>query len=453
MQDVVTEPRTQSTTRVATGLVTTVLGSALLLTGLFTHVSNRVAFVGVGAAVVFVGIAMLGPLIARPVSQLLGAPLTWRRATGGLARQNAMRNPARTSATAAALMVGVAIVSLISVIAASTKASVNNIIDTAVKADYVVSSGAVPGGESGFSPTLVQTLSRLPQVAEATGIRSSVVQIHGATQTILAVDPTHVGNLFNIGVVRGQMASITPAGIAVSTQVATDRHLTVGSPVQVTFPTTGRHTFTVQAVYTDRQLAGDYVLPLAAAEANFPQQLDFQVYVKLAPGVSDTTGRHAIESVLVAYPNAQLLDQAQYKQQQASQINQMVNLIYALLVLAIIIALIGIANTLALSTFERTRELGLLRAVGMTRGQLRSTVRSESLIISMFGAVEGLVVGILFGWALVAALSSQGVTQLAIPVAQLLVVAMVAGLAGIVAALAPSRRAAHLNVLRAVTTE
>ena len=202
-----------------------------------------------------------------------------------------------------------------------------------------------------------------------------------------------------------------------------------------------------------RELAGDYVLPLAAATANFPQALDFQIFVKLAPGVTASTGRHAIGRVLASYPNATLTDQAQYKEQQAQQVNQLLNLVYGLLALALIIAFIGIANTLALSNYERIRELGLLRAVGMTRGQLRSAVRLESLIISLLGAFEGLVLGIVFGWAIVAALRPQGITHLVFPVTQLLVIAAAAGLAGLVAAIAPSRHAARLDVLRAVTGE
>ena len=204
-----------------------------------------------------------------------------------------------------------------------------------------------------------------------------------------------------------------------STQVAASRHLTIGSPVTVTFPTTGRKTYTVQVIYKVRELAGDYVLPLAAAQANFPQALDVDVFVKLAPGVSASAGRRAIEGVLASYPNATLMDEAQYKAQQAQQVNQLLNLVYGLLALAVIIALIGIANTLALSIYERTRELGLLRAVGTTRGQLRSIVRQESLVISLLGAIEGLVLGMLFGWAIVAAMHSQGITQLVFPVAQL----------------------------------
>ena len=453
LQDVVAEPRVQSTTRVVSGLAVTVLGVAVLSTGLFVHVGNRVGLVGLGAATVFVGIAMLGPLVARPLSRMLGAPLAWHRTTGELARENAVRNPARTSSTAAALMVGVAIVSLMTVIASSTKASVNAVIDSAVRADYVITSGAAPGGNSGFSPTLVERLGSLPQVAAATGIRSASVRIDGAGTTIFAADPAKVGALFDMGVIRGRISSLTTTGIAVSKKVADDHRLSLGSFVGVTFPTTGLHTYTVQAIYTARELAGDYVLPVAAAEGNFPQALDFQVYAKLAPGVSATAGRHIIESVLAAYPTAKLYDQAQYKQQQASQIDQVLNLVYALLALAVVIALIGIANTLALSIYERTRELGLLRAVGATRGQLRATVRSESLIISLLGAVEGLVIGVLFGWAIVTALASSGVTQLVVPVAQLLELALLAGLAGLLAAVSPSRRAARMDVLRAITTE
>jgi putative ABC transport system permease protein len=177
------------------------------------------------------------------------------------------------------------------------------------------------------------------------------------------------------------------------------------------------------------------------------------VFVKLAPGVSASAGRHAISSVLSSYPNATLMDQIQYRAQQSQQVNQLLNLVYGLLALAVIIALIGIANTLALSIYERTRELGLLRDVGTTRGQLRWMVCLEALIMSLFGALEGLVLGMLFGWAIVTALHSQGITHLAIPAPQLLGVTALAGLVGLVAAIAPSRRAARLNILQAVTTE
>jgi len=350
-------------------------------------------------------------------------------------------------------MVGVTLVSLMTIIASSTKASVNAVINAAVKADYVITNGAIAGGSSGFSPDIERSLSALPQVSATAGIRSGVVGLYGTATPVVATDQARAAQLFDIGVTQGRLADMNPSGIAVSTQVAASRHLRLGSPVAVTFPTTGRKIFTVQVIYSVRELAGDYILPLAAAEANFPQALDIDVFVKLAPGVTASTGRGAIERVLTAYPNAQLMNEAQYQARQAQQVNQLLNLVYGLLALAVIIALIGIANTLSLSIYERTRELGLLRAVGTTRGQLRSIVRWEALVISLLGALEGLVLGMLFGWAMVTASHSQGITHLVFPVTPLLVLTLLAGIAGIVAAMAPSRRAARLNILQAVTTE
>jgi putative ABC transport system permease protein len=452
MQDVAAEPRQLSFWRVVRGAALTVAGVAVLLWGLFAHTGNQVTEVGAGAVAAFLGISILGPFVARPASRLLGAPLA-TRTTGKLAQQNAMRNPSRTAATAAALMVGVTLVSLMAIVASSTKASVNSVINSAMRADFVVNSGGAAGGSSGFSPGIERSLGALPQVGATTGIRSGVVRLYGQVTPVVAVNQAQAGRLFNMGITRGRLASMTSSGIAVSTQVATSRHLTIGSPVTVVFPTTGRKIFTVQVIYSVRNLAGDYVLPLAAANANFPQKLDLAVFVKLAPGVSASAGRHAIEKVLAAYPNATLMDQAQYKAQQAQQMNQILNLVYGLLALAVVIALIGIANTLVLSIYERTRELGLLRAVGATRGQLRSIVRLESMVISLLGALEGLALGMLLGWAIVAAMHTQGVTHLVFPVLELVVLALLAGLAGIVAAIAPSRRAARLDVLRAITTE
>jgi putative ABC transport system permease protein len=453
IQVVAAEPRRPSVRRTARGAIVTAGGAAILSIGLFTNAGYRVALIGAGAVAVFVGVAILGPFVARPASQLLGAPLAAHTTTGRISQENATRNPWRTSATAAALMVGVALVSLTTILAASMKASANTIINSAVRADYVVSSGGYAGGSSGFSPALERSLKALPQVSATAGIRSGVVKIDGKVTPAVATDPAAADSLFDMGVTQGQLARLTPSGIAVSTQVANSQQLKIGSPVAVTFPTTGTKTYTVQAIYNVRTLLGDYVLPLAVAQANFPQNLDIAVFVKLAPGVSASAGRSAIDTVLSSYPNATLMDQGQFKAQQAQQVNQLLNLVYGLLALAVIIAVIGIANTLALSIYERTRELGLLRAVGTTRGQLRSIVRSEALIISLFGTLEGLALGMVFGWAIVAAMHSQGISQLSIPVAQLLVVAVLAGAAGVVAAIAPSRRAARLNVLQAVTTE
>ncbi|TVY99070.1 FtsX-like permease family protein [Trebonia kvetii] len=454
LQDVAAEPRRPLVRRTAVGVVFTFGGLLALGTGLFSHLSNRMPLVGIGASALFIGIAALGPFVARPVCRLLGAPLARFGASGKLGQQNAMRNPSRAAATAAALMVGVSLVSMTTVMASSVKASANSVIDSALRADFVLSSGAAASsGGGGFSPAVEPSLAALPGVADVAGIRAGVVKVFGRVTPVVAADPVKAAPLFNLGITQGSLAAMSPTGIGVSARVASDRHLRLGSPVTLMYPTTGTKTYTVQVIYSVREIAGDYVLPLAAAQANFPQGLDVAAFIKLAPGVSTGAARPAIDRVLAAYPNVTLQDQAQYKAQQAQQVNQLLNLVYGLLALAVVIALIGIANTLALSIYERTHELGLLRAVGATRGQLRAVVRYESLVISLFGAVEGLALGTLFGWAIVAALHSQGVTRLVFPVTQLITLAVLAGVAGIVAAFAPSRRAARLNVLRAVTTE
>jgi len=451
LREVEVDEEPHAVRRAVAGGVVIALGTGLLLVGLFADVPHRMSYVGAGAAAFFVGIAVAGPVLARPLCRFVGAPLRWRGSTGRLAQNNAMRNPKRTSAAAAALMIGVALVALISVMASSTKVSIGSVVDASMRADFVVGGGGQAGGASGFSPKLAHQLAALPEVASATGVRSGSASIHGTTQVVVAVDPRRVDELFDIDLRQGELTAMGPTGIAVSQQVADSQHLRVGDPVRVTFPTTGAQRFVVRAIYGARAVAGDYVLPLAAARRSFSSPLDFQVYARLAPGVSAADGRRAVEGVLAAYPNATLMDRTEYKQEQEAQIDQLLGLMYGLLGLALVIALIGIANTLALSIYERTHELGLLRAVGTTRRQLRAVVRGESVIIALLGTVEGLLVGLLLGWAVVRALRSQGITELSVPFGLLAVVALLAALAGVVAAVAPARRAARLDVLRAIS--
>jgi putative ABC transport system permease protein len=451
-QATVEQPR-HSLARSVTGVAITAFGALAIGLGLFTKVNDRALVVGVGAALFFLGVAALGPVVARPLAVAIGAPFSKMGVTGQLGRLNAMRNPRRTSSTAAALMIGVALVSLMTIIAASTKSSIDAAVDASVKADFIITPGTNSSNQAGLSPTLAAAVSRLPQVSTAAGIQVTQVSIQKKTTYLVSGDPRTVDQLVNLDVKSGHMSSMSPDGIAVSTQVAGDRHLHLGSPVTVVFPETGPKVFHVQAVYGARTVAGDYVLPTAAVWANTPERLDAQIYVKLAPGVSTTRGRAAVEKVLAPYPTAKLLDQTQYKAELSGQVDQLLNLIYGLLLLAVVIALIGIANTLALSVHERTHELGILRAVGMTRRQLRDSVRAESAIISLLGTAEGLGIGILFGWAMVTALSGSGVNRLSIPVPQLVVLVVFGGLAGVLAARGPSRRAAKLNVLEAIATE
>jgi putative ABC transport system permease protein len=206
-------------------------------------------------------------------------------------------------------------------------------------------------------------------------------------------------------------------------------------------------------IYGEDQPAGRWVLGLAAYEANFPDQYDFQVFVRRASGVDPDTALAAIEAATAAYPGVKVLDQTEYKADQMAMIDQMLGLVYALLGLAILIALLGIGNTLGLSILERIRELGVLRAVGMSRSQLRSVIRWESVIIALQGTALGLLIGSFFGWALVAALAEEGFRVFAYPAASLTVVVVLAALAGVLAAVLPARRAARLDVLRSISAE
>jgi putative ABC transport system permease protein len=387
------------------------------------------------------------------LSRAIGSPLpALRGMTGTLARENAGRNPRRTASTAAALMIGVALVSFITIFASSAKHTLDTQIDRAFRADFVISGGGF--GFGGFSPELGRDLRELPEVSNASGLRFNRVEIDRSSEFLVALEPDAVNALFDLDPRRGRLEDLGPGGLAISQRVADDEGWRVGTTVPVRFPT-GPRDLTVVAVYAVGQREGltDYAISLSAYEEGYTEQLDNQVYVNLADGVSGDEGAVALERVVEGYPTAEVLDVVEFKEQIAGQITQILNLVYALLGLAVFIALIGIANTLALSVYERTRELGLLRAVGMTRRQLRSSVRWESVIIALLGTAMGIVIGLFFAWAVVQALEEEGITEFTAPAGQLLVVVIVAAVAGVLAALGPARRAARLDVLRAISEE
>jgi putative ABC transport system permease protein len=437
------------------GFAITALGVLTLFAGLFGD--QGIQFVGLGALIVFIGVFVLGPAVARPLSDWIGWPAARLRGiTGELARDNAMRNPKRTSATAAALMIGVALVGFITIFAASAKESINAQVDESFKADYVVSTGAGFGAAfGGFSPQLVTDVSKLPQVGAASPLRFNQAEFDGSSEFFAGVDPRSATELFNMKVEQGEVGDLAePNSVGISRSVADDKRWGIGTRVTALFPN-GTTPLTVRTIYGNGNKEGfaDYTLSIATVSEHYTAQLDQYVFVKLASGVSPAEGRKAIDGVLKAYPNAELQDQTEFKDAQAAQINQLLGLIYVMLLLAVVIALIGIANTLALSIYERTRELGLLRAVGMSRRQLRSSIRWESVIIALLGTIVGLVIGVFFGWAVIEALKDEGFTKFAAPFGQLILVVIVGGFAGVLAAVFPARRAAKLDVLRAVTIE
>jgi putative ABC transport system permease protein len=373
-----------------------------------------------------------------------------------------MRNPKRTAASASALMIGVGLIAFISIFASSVKASINASVDRSFAGDFVINSGAGNSG-GGIDPALTQRLNTLPQVAAATGERLGSMVILGQPSMITAVDPRTAGQIFDVSPVQGSISALGADSIAVYKDDATKNHLTLGSPVSVVFRDTGPKTLRVALIYGDNQAAPaanpgaktSYFLGTPAYDANFAApHYDTQVFVKKAPGVTTAAALAAVKQLSAQYaPGTTVQDQASYKADQTKTIDQLLALVYVLLALAIVIALLGIGNTLALSIFERTRELGVMRAVGMTRRQLRSTIRWESVIVALQGTLLGLVVGIFFGWALVRAQNSQGIPVFSLPYRILVIVIVLAGLAGVAAAILPSRRAAKLNVLQAIVTE
>ena len=438
--------------RIIVGCAMLVLGGAALAFGLFGSSDNPLPIIGAGVLLVFFAVTTLGRTVALPLSRFIGWPLPRLFGIRGkLARENAMRNPKRTAATASALMIGVGLVAFISIFAASAKASFGTVIDRAFTGDFVITS---PAGfaTGGLDPSLAASLNELPEVDVAGAIRAGVAEIDGSTKQLLAATP-EAFEVIDVDPIEGSPADLGAETIAVFEDTAEDENLSIGDRVPVLFKDTGPKELTVAMIYGEQQPAGEWLLGTETYEANVEDQYDFQVFIRKADGVDTQTARAAIEEVADGYPGAKVLDQGGYEDDQTMFIDQLLGLIYAMLLLAIFIALLGIANTLALSIIERTRELGMMRAVGMTRAQVRSMIRWESVIIAIQGTLLGLVVGVIFGWALVTALEDEGVETFVLPVTTLAVIVVLAIIAGVLAAVWPSRRAAKLDVLRAVVTE
>jgi putative ABC transport system permease protein len=438
--------------RIVVGCVVLGVGVLALLAGLFGGGSGALPLVGVGALSVFFGVSILGRTVALPLSRAIGALLPRLRGiTGTLARENAMRNPKRTAATASALMIGVGLIGFISIFAASTKASLNATIDKSFTGDFVIDSGAF--GTGGLDPGLAAGVNDVPEVEAAAGVRVGAAQINGRPEQVIGVDPATAFDVIDVQPIQGDAAALDQNSIALFKDVADADNLAIGDTVPVVFKDTGPQELTVAMIYGENQLAGDYLLGIDTYEANFTDQYDAFVFINKADGVSTAGALAAIQRVANDYPGSDVRDRTGFKKDLSRPVDRLLNLIYVLLLLAVVIALLGIGNTLALSILERTREVGLLRSVGMTRPQLRSTIRWEAVIIAIQGTLLGLVIGLFFGWALVRALSDEGIDHFQIPWLTLAIVLVLAGLAGVLAAILPARRAAKLDVLRAIVTE
>jgi putative ABC transport system permease protein len=441
---------TFSRRRTITGTVVTLAGVGALMLGLFGNTHSGASLVGLGAALVFFGVAVLSPLVARPVARFVGAPLpSISGVSGKLGRENAMRNPRRTASTAAALMIGLGLVSFVSIFAASIKSSSNKALEETLRADYIVNTSQFVG----FSQDVAARLRSNPAFSAVEEFRQGVFGVNGHADTVQGADPAQLTAVANVQMQAGSVSALGDGDVLVWKGAADSHSWKLGDAIRVEFARTGKQQLKIVGIYTDNRILGSYVVSLPTYERDFTQQLDIVVLAKTAPGASQAEARAAVAGVGREFPNVKIQDQAQFRQNQANQINQLLGLITALLFLSILIAVFGIINTLSLSVFERTREIGLLRAVGMGRKQVRRMIRWESVIIAVFGALLGTIVGMFFGWAMVRALDSQGITELALPGGQLAIYIVVAGVFGVIAAIWPARRAAKLDVLKAITTE
>ncbi|HET9672473.1 MAG TPA: FtsX-like permease family protein [Actinomycetota bacterium] len=425
-------------------------GAAALGAGLFGDVPQPAAIVGVGAQLTFIGVAVLAPFVARPLSSVIGAPARRLGMTGKLGRENAKRNPRRTASTAAALMIGLGLVVFVSVFMTTLKASASQILDETLRADFILNSSQF----NPISPEIARRLSERDAFAAVSPFRQGGVRIDGRTAFVSGIDPITLDRVASVPFDAGGVRALTrPDTILVFKGIAMARGLSVGDRLEVEFARTGTQPLEVVGIYADNRLLGDYTISLEEYGENFAEQLDAIVFVKAAEGVAIDDARTAVDEVVAEFPNVEVNDQAEFKAQQDEVIDQVFGIVLVLLVLSVIISSFGIANTLGLSIYERVRELGLLRAVGMQRSQLGWMIVVEAVIVSLLGALLGIAIGILFGWAMQQALAELGVEVFAVPWGLLVAFAVVAALLGLIASIVPAVRASRIEVLDAIAYE
>ena len=446
MRDTALDTVQKLTRRVAIGLVLIVAGAIALIASIN---GADVAILGVGVLGVFAGVLVIGPALSKPVAVLLGKPVaTLRGVTGAMSQQNAARNPKRTARTAAPVLIGVALVTAFTALAASIKSEIRESIGSSFRGDYALSVNS--RGFGGIPISITDQLTQLAEIDQATGVGFIAAKVGDESPFVLVFNPKTADGLYDLEMVEGTQKGLTKNEILVEADKALDKNLSVGSRVQVTLVDGRSMQLTVAGTYTDAY--GNYAVSRELFEGSNTPLFDSFVYIKTAEGVSDESARTAISAVSEDLGIGKLESRDEYIDTQAGQVDQFLALIYGLLFLSVIIAIVGIIITLLLSVFERRREIGLLRAVGMTRSQVRTMVRWESVITSLFGAVTGVVLGILTGIVIVVSLNDSGFSAFTLPIANTIVILVGAFVVGVIAAVFPAWRATRTEIISAIAS-
>jgi putative ABC transport system permease protein len=454
-----TLPQSRIASHPATAAIVLGLAAVALAIGLFGGLGTggALALIGAGCLALFVGVGLVSGRTVLPLAAALGAVgERFGGAPGRLARENATRNPARTARTAGALMIGLALVTLVATLGAGLKSTDRNALKDQVRSDYVVTSD---NGFDPFTASAGDAVADVPGVAVASTVRSDQASAFGSDVTVTGIDPSTIGDVYDYRWDKGSdtvLLTLGSDGAIVRKSFADDHDLRVGSRFTITTPQGKRVPLGVRAIYKPPAedldpLLGNLTIAQRAFDAHFPRPRDLFAFVDTSDGVTaDQTA--ALDRALKPYPDTALRTKAGWVDERAGGFDEILNIFYVLLALSIVVSLFGMVNALALSVFERTRELGMLRAIGLTRRQTRRMIRWEGVITALIGAALGLPLGVLLAAVITRALHDIDVT-FALPVLPIAAFAVVATIAGVLAAVLPARRASRLNVLEALHYE